>query len=43
VSRRARAWEWIVETGSWALVPLMLVGLAALVLIETRAQRRRSR
>jgi hypothetical protein len=43
MSRPARAWEWFLEACSWVVVPLMVVGLVALVVIETRKQRRKTR
>jgi hypothetical protein len=40
MSRRDRAWEWFVEACSWVVVPLLVVGLVALVVIESRKSRR---
>jgi hypothetical protein len=40
MSRRDRAWEWFVEACSWVVVPLLVVGLVALVVIEARKSRR---
>jgi MYXO-CTERM domain-containing protein len=40
MSRRDRAWEWFLEACSWAVVPLIVVGLVALVAIEARRRRR---
>jgi hypothetical protein len=40
MSRGDRAWEWLLEIGSWIVVPLMIVGLVGLVAIETYKRRK---
>lgn len=40
MSRRDRVWEWFLEACSWIVVPLLVVGLAVLVVIESHKRRK---
>lgn len=43
MSRRDRVWEWFLEACSWIVVPLLVLGLVAILVLETRKQRRKAR